>query len=252
MAEAMGEPLSASRLQIYANDLSDLSEQQIRLACLRARRELKFFPKIAELRNLADVAGGVDDGRPGPETAWAMCPKNDEASVVWTEEMSEALGIANALLKNGDDVGARMAFRESYNALVTKARTHGRPVRWFASLGWDKSARVPVLTEAIVAHRISVEYVRRLLGPEQDEELLNALPAEFKPKLLSGEAGQNRNTRSSLAFLLAELDEQNALPPGFTNGKSGKRPGMSDEELAERVPRVGEPAARLRGEKKLK
>src|SRR5438874_9680179 len=110
VAEAMAEPLTASRLQIYANDLSDLSEEQIMVACLRARRELKFFPKIAELRELVGATPGsqVDDGRPGAETAWAMCPKNDEDSVVWTEEMSEAFGIANGLLRDGDAVGARM------------------------------------------------------------------------------------------------------------------------------------------------
>src|SRR5207248_7308072 len=66
VAEAMGEPLTASRLQIYANDLSDLSEKQIVVASLRARQELRFFPKIAELRELAGATPGsqVDDGRP--------------------------------------------------------------------------------------------------------------------------------------------------------------------------------------------
>jgi hypothetical protein len=52
LAEAMDQSLTPSRLQIYASDLCDLSQEQIELALFRARRELKFFPKIAELREL--------------------------------------------------------------------------------------------------------------------------------------------------------------------------------------------------------
>ena len=56
LAEAFGESgekLSAQRLQIYACDLADLDRSQLEIAFLRARRECKFFPKIAELRELA-------------------------------------------------------------------------------------------------------------------------------------------------------------------------------------------------------
>jgi hypothetical protein len=244
VAEAMGEPLTASRLQIYAKDLSDLSVEQIVLACLRARQELKFFPKIAELRELAGVAGAqVDDGRPGPETAWALCPKDEYQSVVWTEEMEEASAIANKLLKSGDEVGARMAFRESYNAIVAKARADGRPVKWFASLGWDKSGRVAALGEAVLKQRISVEYATRLLGGEQEQELLNMLPAESQPKLLPGEPEPHRIDATSLAVVLARLSESKALPPALINAKPLKQYGPTDHERAEHVLRVREQAA---------
>jgi hypothetical protein len=48
-----GEKLSPQRLQIYAADLADLDRQQLEVAFRRARRECRFFPKIAELRQLA-------------------------------------------------------------------------------------------------------------------------------------------------------------------------------------------------------
>jgi hypothetical protein len=53
LAEAFGEPLMPQRLELYVRDLCDLTPEQLRIAFQRARRELKFFPKIAELRALA-------------------------------------------------------------------------------------------------------------------------------------------------------------------------------------------------------
>jgi hypothetical protein len=54
LAAAFGEPVTAARLRIYAEDLvADLSRAQLEASLTRARRELKFFPKISELRELA-------------------------------------------------------------------------------------------------------------------------------------------------------------------------------------------------------
>jgi hypothetical protein len=54
LAAAFGEPVTSARLRIYAEDLvADLSRPQLEVALKRARRELKFFPKISELRDLA-------------------------------------------------------------------------------------------------------------------------------------------------------------------------------------------------------
>jgi hypothetical protein len=52
----MGEPMTAVRLKIYAADLADLSPSQLQTAFTRARRESQFFPKIAQLRELAGEA----------------------------------------------------------------------------------------------------------------------------------------------------------------------------------------------------
>lgn len=65
----MGESLTPSRLQIYAVDLDDLTEEQLDCAFGRARRELKFFPKIAELRELAG-ATDEDQRKIEAEAAW--------------------------------------------------------------------------------------------------------------------------------------------------------------------------------------
>jgi len=54
LAELLGETVSAQRLALSAQTLSDLSEQQLKSAFARAARECKFFPKPVELRELAE------------------------------------------------------------------------------------------------------------------------------------------------------------------------------------------------------
>jgi hypothetical protein len=53
LAEAFGEPLTAERVEIYVGGLADLSRDQLCVAFRRALYELKWFPKLAELRDLA-------------------------------------------------------------------------------------------------------------------------------------------------------------------------------------------------------
>jgi hypothetical protein len=53
LATAMGESVGGERLAIYADDLCDLPTEQVATALRRARRELRFFPRISELRELA-------------------------------------------------------------------------------------------------------------------------------------------------------------------------------------------------------
>src|SRR5581483_11947968 len=53
IAVRLGETVTAERLALYVDDLADLSLEQLERALWRARRELNFFPKIAEIRERA-------------------------------------------------------------------------------------------------------------------------------------------------------------------------------------------------------
>jgi hypothetical protein len=70
LAEALGEVVTIERLRIYSRDLaSDLTREQLQIALTRARRELRFFPKISELRELAGAS--VDEQQQiEAEAAW--------------------------------------------------------------------------------------------------------------------------------------------------------------------------------------
>jgi len=82
LAEALGESVTKERLRIYAKDLTtDLSREQLQTAVVRSRRELKFFPKISELRELA----GAD-----PE---GMRNVEAQAAWVWVNEYLRTWGV---------------------------------------------------------------------------------------------------------------------------------------------------------------
>lgn len=115
----------------------------------------KFAPTPADL--IAQIDAGVPDGRPGADEAWAMMPMGEEQTVVWTSEMAEAFGICAPLVKAGDKVGARMAFREAYERIVALAKREGKLPKWEVSLGSDVQLRKQALTKAVEQGRLTAE-----------------------------------------------------------------------------------------------
>lgn len=114
----------------------------------------KFVPVPADL--LARIVGAaVDDGRPGSDEAWAsaLASADERETVVWSTEIAEAFTAARPVLEAGDEVGARMAFRQTYDRLVAAARRAGREVEWQASLGTDPERRALAISAAARAGR---------------------------------------------------------------------------------------------------
>jgi hypothetical protein len=158
-AELTGTSLSTAAADVLADDLAVYPLEQVLGALTRCRRELKSRLTAAE------IISRLDDGRPGPEEAWAMIPPDEEGSVVWTEEMAQAFGVAWALIRDGDRIGARMAFKESYTRIVTEARAKQVPPKWTPSLGRDKHGRTTVIEDARAKGRLSAPHAARLLPP---------------------------------------------------------------------------------------
>lgn len=145
----------------------------------------KYAPKPADILGILDRL--LPDGRPGADEAWAMIPKDEQSSVVMTEEMAEALGIARPLLDDGDKVAARMAFKEAYARIVGANKTAGIKPKWFPSLGSDKTGRDLVIAEAVRLGRLSVSHAIGLTPPDALPVMLeNAgeknLALEYKPE----------------------------------------------------------------------
>ena len=69
LAEAFGEPLTEERMEIYARALADIPRDRLNVSFQRALRELTFFPKVAELRNLA-TASSEDSKKVEANAAW--------------------------------------------------------------------------------------------------------------------------------------------------------------------------------------
>lgn len=180
-AELTGTQLSTPAARVMAEDLSRYPEGQVLGALNRCRRELKGR------MSPADVISRLDDGRPGPEEAWAMIPRYESGTVVWSDEMREAYAAAAPLVAEDNLIVGRMAFLERYRTLVSAARDAGKPVNWQPSLGWDVRGREGVLIEAVEKGRLSAQHVAGLLpyrdGPHpriaeliaaQDQKLITA------------------------------------------------------------------------------
>lgn len=177
-AELTNTQLSEPAARVMAADLSAYPESQVMKALTRCRRELKGRLTIA------DVITRLDDGRPGVEEAWAMIPRDEAATVVWTDEMAKAWGVARPLLEMGEDVAARMAFKEHYGAAVQRARDERKPVCWMASLGHDAHGRASALLAAVQEGKLLAEQVTHLLPYHDSPETL-ALLGAVETKLLA-------------------------------------------------------------------
>lgn len=153
-AELTGTQLSEAAARVFAADLAQYPEQQVLAALTRCRREVKgrLTP--------GDVIGRLDDGRPTPDEAWAMLPQDEMQTVVMTQDMAEAWGIAR---QADDRVGARMAFLTAYRRIVQQARDAHVPVKWFSSLGHDPLGREAAIEEAVRLGRLSPPHAAGLL-----------------------------------------------------------------------------------------
>ncbi len=207
---AMNRPSPGpATLATMAEDLAcELSDEQLHWGLSRLRKEREWV----SVKAIIDLSGATtSDGRPEVETAWAMCPRSEDSSVVWTSEMSDAFGACRPLLNTGDEIGARMVFKEQYTQLLTLSRANHSPVRWTISLGWDATDRVRALLEAIEKKRIAPSHAFSLLGTVQQEQLLSQLP-ESECRLLRGVENPNTKLLNGFQKTLLDLSDKMEMP----------------------------------------
>lgn len=157
-----------------------------------------FCPKPAHINAQIEGMAG-DDGRPGAEEAWAIAltAEDETDTVVWTAEIAEAFALCRPVLARGDEVGARMSFKEAYLRSVVTARAARRPVQWSACLGWDQAKRSVALEKAVRSGLLPAPAVAGLLPAPIGEPLPDAHARIQITKVLS-----------MLAFVNAELDAE--------------------------------------------
>jgi hypothetical protein len=157
--EVYGTKITQTSIMIWINSMSKYPFFDLKTALTYHIQNSPYAPKPSDMINFIQA----QDGRPGADEAWAMIPRNESVSAILSQEMLTAMAAAQPLLNEGDQVAARMAFKESYSNLVNSARQTSRPVEWFPSLGNDKYGREAVVKEAIRLGRISETHGRKLL-----------------------------------------------------------------------------------------
>lgn len=173
--EVFDKSLSVDALEIWWATMIEISMVDFRKAMTAHVTTSQFAPKPADILNQFKK----HDGRPGAEEAWAMTPKSEADSVIWTQEIATAFGAACPLIDDGDMIGARMVFKEAYQReLDQSART---PVKWIPSFGTDKAGREKAVTNAVSKNRISVDRAVKLLP---GNEAILSLSKDYKPQLI--------------------------------------------------------------------
>jgi hypothetical protein len=143
--EVYGRDRSPTAIALWWKVLEKFDLADVEGALAQHVRTNRFAPTPADVVTIICER----DGRPGAEEAWAMIPRGEAESVIWTEEMAKAYGVCAPLISAGDYVAARRAFIDSYKSEVDKARLSGIPVKVSPSWGWDENSKESAVRAAI-------------------------------------------------------------------------------------------------------
>lgn len=161
-AEIMQAEVSPVSLAVMAEDLQEYDQGLVMQAISRFRKESNRF-------SLSGIIAQIEKINPSrritSDEAWALYPHDEETSAVITNEIAEAMGVAQPLLNEGDKVGARMAFKNAYERITENNKLQGLEPNWFASLGYDASGREQVVKEAVRLGRLPNNAIQTLLPP---------------------------------------------------------------------------------------
>jgi hypothetical protein len=203
-AELTGTELSVNARVAMAEELAIYPEAAVLDALRRCRKEVR-----GNRLTMADVMTRINDGRPGAEEAWALYPKNETGSAAVTEEMQCAMSAAWPLIQEGDRVAARMAFKESYERIITENRAKNIAVKWSVSLGTNTGEREAALVDAVQRQRISVDRAMGLLPHTCEPERFLMSVGATNHKLLEAPKNEDKarieNNRARLRLIISEL-----------------------------------------------
>lgn len=160
-AELTGTELSEPALRVFEARLSDYPEKDVLTALEKCQLELRSRLTLADVLDRIRTSGG----HPSGNEAWAigLAGQDESTTVVWTEQIAEAMAVAQPILDIGDESGARVAFRDCYDRKLREIGNE-RP-RWFASLGCDPGKRQVALDRAVADGRLRREHADGLLPP---------------------------------------------------------------------------------------
>ena len=203
MSASTKEPSDSVVMSIF-DVLAEYPIKHIEAALKAHCQKSRFAPTPADIFELLET----NYQHLPAEEAWALCPKTETATVVWTDEIAEAFGVCSELLADGDAIAARMAFKASYDRICNIASLqHKRPV-YRVSLGHDKAGIEPVIQKAVRLGRITQEAGQRYLPAPSDGGVVGKLLTGQTVK--SDSAQQLKNVRRLKSIIEDAFAKQDA------------------------------------------
>jgi hypothetical protein len=164
-----GKVLSPGAMTMCFDAISRYPIDVVLLAIKRHVATGKFAPIPKDIIDILEAG----NNHVGADEAWAIVIESmdERTTVVMTQEMQEARAIAWSVWESGDEVGARMAFRDAYNRIIKTA-----PVpRWSVSLGFDVEGRVSSIGRAVELGQLTQEEAKRYLPAPREGGLIAGL-----------------------------------------------------------------------------
>jgi hypothetical protein len=200
------EMVTAEMVQVWLRLLPEVPIKHV-------ERAVELWSRDPEQRHPptpGDVLGLIRAKTQGPwmgaDEAWAVAltAADEGATVIWFDQMAEAWSAAQPVLEVGDEVGARMAFRDAYRRLVAVAQERGDKPKAWVSLGHDPDRREPALRKAVGAGLLTEAQALRHLPPPMTEG------GAAIAGLLTGNVVAHPSLTSHLAALKAAIKPRSA------------------------------------------
>lgn len=197
-----------------------------------------YIPKPADILRHIERAEQIQNPRIDEHEAWslALASTDERATVVWTDEVAEAMGVANEVLVSGDKVGARMAFVSAYRRITERHRATGIKPSWIVSLGWDESGRVDAIESAVSHGLITQETAQHYLPePEAKNNPVTAL--------LTGNIVKHPSSSKAREREIARMREMLGAPDQSKKRALGQRQNerdMFEQKKAETIQKLSE------------
>ena len=143
-----GKQISTGAMRIVVESLKKYPLEALLDALERHLKTSRYAPAPKDIIDLLEAK----NAHISADEAWAIVIESldENATVVLTQEMAEARGIALPIIEAGDMIGARMAFKEAYARIILSA---DKP-QWFVSEGWDSARRIDAVKKAVQLGRL--------------------------------------------------------------------------------------------------
>ncbi|MBF57712.1 hypothetical protein AAG587_08260 [Vreelandella neptunia] len=160
-AEVLGSEIKPAAASLMIRDLRQYPRGEIEQSLARCRSELTGRLTLAAILERMPSA----DAYLSANEAWALALSGQDEmdTIVWTQEIANAMGAADRVLELGDKVGARMTFIATYEREIAKAKAEGRKPQWIVSLGLSQERRQEAIQEAVKKGLLEAPKVEHLL-----------------------------------------------------------------------------------------
>jgi hypothetical protein len=218
-AKIISGPAKAIFFQALADYPLPLVRSAIAAHC-RDRKIGHFTPSPAHIIDQIEIAA-QRDSRPGAEEAFAtaLLTRDEQRTVVWTQETAEAFALAMPVLEAAGVISGRKTFIEIYDRLVFTARAARVPAKWFPSpgldkLGFDHAVKTAAAAGLLVLPAPTVVLIE---GPEggAKPESFTLSPRQqldhIRKMMLDGVREKQRQADMAIDARIAAEDETTAL-----------------------------------------